>query len=314
VLVIRYIERKSEPLFHLLKLLGIIVVTEVEADPGTFRSRHRRLELILDRAAALVSPSRSWATEVYGWETAGYHAPALLTNLRDIFVALGGSANLGSLSRTMAEAFEGRSVPEADTDPMPFVAAHLFRALAPDTAVSGLATFGVRPTSPGGSDGGIGFSPFLIGSSELAFPLYLSDTDSWELVLAIDGAAIAGGLVAFVRAGSPIELRQNFFDDAQRGPIDSGRVGLGVRYRPGAGRIALLDLGEASGFAVSEVELVVGGRADRGGVEGFGDPAPAGSSRSRARIWRRAPRTRASRTGNSDRPRARCRRRAAAPR
>lgn len=73
----------------------IFVVTDLEADLATFRSQHEHMELVLDRAAAIVSPSRNWAEEVYGWGTPEYDATALVTNLRDMFVALGGAANLG---------------------------------------------------------------------------------------------------------------------------------------------------------------------------------------------------------------------------
>jgi hypothetical protein len=269
LVVLQYVESVSVPLFNLLKLAGIFVVTDVEADPAQFRSQHRHLELVLDRAGAIVSPSRDWAKEVYGWGTPQYDAALLVTNLRDMFTALGGAANLGTMARVMEEAIEGRPVPEADTNPMPLAGAQLFRSLLPDTAAGGLAVFGVRPSSPGGSDGGLGFTPFLVGTTEFSFPLYFS-TDSWDLVFKIEGASVSGGLAAFVRAGSPMVLRQNLL--GQSGALlQSGRIGAGIRFRPASGKINLLDLGDDSGFSVSEVELLVGGRAAGGSVEGFGE-------------------------------------------
>lgn len=269
LVVLQYVESVSVPLFNLLKLAGIFVVTNVEEDPSQFRSQHRHLELVLDRAGAIISPSRDWAKEVYGWGTPQYDAVALVTNLRDMFVALGGLANVGNLPRAMEEAIEGRAVPEADTNPMPMAGAQLFRSLLPDTAVGGLAVFGVRPSTPGGNDGGLGFTPFLVGTTEFSFPLYFS-TDSWDLVFKIEGASVSSGLAAFVRPGSPMELRQNLLGQSG-GPLQSGRIGAGVRFRPASGKVTLLDLGDDSGFSVSEVELLVGGRADGSGTEGFGE-------------------------------------------
>ncbi len=267
--VLQYVESESVPLFNLLKLAGIFVVTEVEANPAQFRSQHRHLELVLDRVGAIISPSRDWVEEVYGWGTPQYDAVALVTNLRDMFAALGGVANLGNVARVMEEALEGRAVPEADTNPMPLAGAQLFRSLLPDTALGGLAVFGVRPSSPGGSDGGLGFTPFLVGTTEFSFPLYFS-TDSWDLVFKIEGASVSGGLAALVRAGSPMVLRQDLLGQSG-GPLQSGKIGAGLRFRPASGKVSLLDLGDDSGFSVSEVELLVGGRADGAATEGFAE-------------------------------------------
>ncbi len=235
-----YLQDRAPQLYQSLKFAGIIEVTFLSENPDLFQPETRILTWRFDHVVDLISPKRLWAKEVYGWGTTDPKIDVLLINFAELLQSFGANANGGTLGREMEEAVLGRPVPEADSDPMPLVAVH------------------------------------TTGNVEISFPLFLSD-DSWDFVLFGDATALAAGLLALVRPGTPIELRENFFDPTRRGTLATGRVGGGIRFRPASGTASLLDLGGGTGVTVSEIMLSVGGEGGSGGAQGFGELAFKGA-------------------------------------
>ena len=59
-----------------------------------------------------------------------------------------------------------------------------------------LTLYPLRPTAPGGVDGGIGLSPYAFGTAETSFQL----SDNLSLVLS-GAALLQGGIALLLRAG-----------------------------------------------------------------------------------------------------------------
>jgi hypothetical protein len=180
---VRVIGLESPLALGLLRLADVVRVTDVDEDPSLFQSQHQQFDFNFDRLAALVSPSRSWAQEAYGWKTASPDLVRLIKNISFSLQSFGVHSGQGTMSRRLEELVLQRSVPEADTDPMPALTSTLFRAIAPDTAKGGVAVFGLRASSPGATDAGLGITPTFSGTGDLEVPLFLSDKIDWRAVL-----------------------------------------------------------------------------------------------------------------------------------
>ena len=68
-IVVRHIEDTSLATLHALRVLGIVEVEEVAADPETFTTLHIRRAIKLDRLTALLTDPARWLELAYGWGT-----------------------------------------------------------------------------------------------------------------------------------------------------------------------------------------------------------------------------------------------------
>ena len=141
------------------------MITVVPFPDAPFQPAHRRYSFNFDRLSALIDSGRSWAKEVYGWGTASTDLAGLFSNVADALQSFGWVAGINNLARSDEELILGRSVPEADTSPMPRAGVAVFEAIPPDTAKAGVAVFGLRASSPGATDAGLGLMPFLSKTS-----------------------------------------------------------------------------------------------------------------------------------------------------
>jgi hypothetical protein len=268
--VVDYVESVNTPLWAILKFMGVFVDTPVAADPSIFQSAHLRREVHLDRLAEIMSPTGQWAHDVYGWGTTTYDSSLLLGNIGDVITAFGGRAVLKSMTEALEEAVVQHPVPEAATSPMPLLPVELFRALAPDTARFALALFGLRASSAGATDGGIGLMPFVTGNATASFPLNLS-ADDWEAVLSVDGASLTDALAVVARAGQSVSVVTELADPTKRGALSGGEVAVGLKFVPQSGSITLIDIGGAASLSAAQIQLLVGGKSGSAGLEGFGE-------------------------------------------
>ena len=126
-------------------------------------------------------------------------------------------------------------VPEAETDPAAQLFVSAAKGLGFDAFDVGATLFPVRPTTPGGADGGLALAPYAFGTSETSFPL----ADTVSLVLSASTADdLAGGVVLLLRPGAEPELRTGMFGAPGGGP----EVGFTLSVRsvaPAGGRTVL---------------------------------------------------------------------------
>lgn len=229
-LLIVYVERRSPAVHAFLTALGVFEQKHWDPDPGLYRTGHFRRSIAFDRIGRLFTDPRSVAEELYGWGTANPDLDALITNVGFCVQALGGMVSLRRLPRNVEEALAGRSVPEAATAPMPQLLVSLIKGVGWDPLDVGVSVYGVRPTAVGASDGGIGASPFVIGSTDVSFPL--SDDGKWKLGIETQ-FDIEGGIAVLVQPDKPLAVKTGMFGDAGGQASASGRLSVAIAYESG---------------------------------------------------------------------------------
>jgi hypothetical protein len=200
-LLIQLVGAAAPPAVPIGVLLGLFELTLLPADPAIFQPEHVRQVVRFDRIPKALTDPGGLFQEVYGWGTASFDGNTLVANLAGVLERVSAETRLRRLPRRVEEQLSGRAVPEADTDPATQVLVSLTRGLGVDEVDVGLALYPLRPDVQGGTDGGIGFSPYAFGTSETRFPL------SERLALVLDASAdLEGGVALLLRAGRAPEL------------------------------------------------------------------------------------------------------------
>jgi hypothetical protein len=177
-------------------LTGVFVLQPFEPDPANFLTRHVRHIIRWDRLALLLTDPVRLLREVFGWGSPAFAADGFT-------LAVGGLLELSSITpriRALPGRVEARLagavVPEAAVDPRLQLFVSLLKGLGADPLNVGLSMYALRPSVLGGADGGIGFSPFVLGSTAVHFPV------SDDLALDIEGIGeVSAGLAVLIRPG-----------------------------------------------------------------------------------------------------------------
>ncbi|MEO5978771.1 MAG: DUF6603 domain-containing protein [Chryseolinea sp.] len=163
-LVINYVAKVSPLSYAVLSLADIIDYPHYPADPANFQIEHVRATINYQHFKTILSDPGKLAKEAYGWSTPDFDATLLIQRLQLLFQVLGMRSRLQPLNK----AAEGVLVSDAITGPvpMPQLLTFLFEERGTIAGLRvGLSIFGARPTSAGGSDGGIGIVPVLKGQA-----------------------------------------------------------------------------------------------------------------------------------------------------
>lgn len=235
LLVIQLAGAAAPPAVPIGILLGWFEFTLLPADPAIFQVQHVRQVVHWDRIPQLFTDPGGLVRDVYGWGTTDFHANTLIGNVAVVLEFLAADTGMRRLPRRAEEQLSGRPVPEADTEP----ASQLFVSLAKGSGFDpldvGVTLYGLRPSAPGGTDGGLGVSPYAVGTADAAFPL----SERLSLVLAAS-ADIQGGLALLLRAGQSPELKTGLIRPTAGDP---GQVALSLRFAADTdNRQVLLDL------------------------------------------------------------------------
>jgi hypothetical protein len=184
LLVIQLVGIAAPGVVPLAVLLGIFELNSMPVDPTIFQVMHMRQVVRWDRFDPLFSDPASVMHDVYGWGTPQFNGAAFLTNLGRLVEHFSDSVTFQPLLPDIEERIVGHALPEAHTDPAPQLMISLVRELGFDAAEVGVALFPLRPTTPGGSDGGLGVSPYAFGTTDTTFDV--SDTVLLELATTAD--------------------------------------------------------------------------------------------------------------------------------
>jgi hypothetical protein len=231
-------------------LLGLFEMTHRPADPRIFQAEHIRQVVRWDRLGTLLSDPASVLKEVYGWGTPAYAGNQLVMNLGSFCEHFCDALSLRPMPRAVEEALFGRAVPEADTDP----AAQLFVSIAKGLGVGaydvGVSLYRLRASSAGGSDGGLGLSPYVIATSSAQIGL------SEALTLQIAGSAdVETGLALLLRAGRDAQLLTGLLDAPGASTSDSN-LAMTLKFAdPDGGRLMLFS---AAGLSLDVASLSAG--------------------------------------------------------
>jgi hypothetical protein len=252
VLVIQLVGQAAPALVPLGVLLGLIEMTSKPADPAIFQVEHIRQAVRWDRFGPLLSDPAGVLEEVYGWGTPAFSGNQLVLNLGSLLEHFCDSLSLRPMPRPVEESLFGRPVPEADVDP----AAQLFVSIAKGLGVGaydvGVSLYRLRASSAGGSDGGLGLSPYVIASTDAQIGL------SEALTLQVAASAdVETGLALLLRAGRDAELLTGIIDTPGASTADS-KLALTLKFAdPDGGRLTLLSV-EGITFDVASVSAGIG--------------------------------------------------------
>ena len=275
LLIVGYVADRYPLLSSVLNLLNVVEFKHFDEDKPNFQLEHVRAIVHYDHIHALLSDPSSYMREAYGWGTAEFAVLDLLARIGEFFRALGASTRLQPMDPRAEQALTARAVPP-DVDRAPQLNIYLYEQLGTFTAQTvGIAAFGVRPTSAGAFDGGIGFLPIVHGQAAGAIPLHTFSDTFLEFSAEAD---LLQRIALLLRPNQPLQLQRA----SSLADIAGGRVALGIRHGgadaapkslftlPGGGQFSIRQFGFTGGFvkstgsaAESFLELaLLGGRFD----------------------------------------------------
>ena len=188
-------------------LLGIFEFKQLPADSAIFQVKHVRQVVHWGRLATLFTDPTQLMREVYGWGTPNFRGNLLITNLGRVVEYIAADAALRAMPRAAEEQLARRAVPEADLDPLAQLFVSLDKGLGAAAFDAGITLYPVRPSTPGGVDGGIGITPYVFGTAATTFGL----SDNLSLVLS-GAAMLQGGIALLLRAGKDPEFLTGLID------------------------------------------------------------------------------------------------------
>jgi Family of unknown function (DUF6603) len=246
----------------LLQFCGVVVIEEGEADPSIFQVEHMRPVIHWDKLGRLFTDPLGLVQEQYGWGTADFDADALVANLSGLVELVGTPVRVRQLPRKVEEQLAGAPVPEADAKPATQLIASFLRGDEATGLDAGISLYPLRATTPGGTDGGLGVSPYVHGSSDLSFPLAENVTVEFQTRLALDS-----GVALQLRPEQPVAIKVGLLGPG--GVVDGavGRVLALLKFAAeDGGKLTLLS--SPGGGLVEADSVSFGGGVDvaRGGI------------------------------------------------
>ena len=239
-------------------LLGIFECKQLPADPAIFQVKHVRQVVHWGRLATLFTDPTELLREVYGWGTANFRGNQLIANVGRVLEYVAADAALRAMPRSAEEQLARRPVPEADLDPAAQLFVSLDKGLGANAFDAGLTLYPVRPTTPGGVDGGIGLSPYVFGTTATSFQL----SDNLSLVLS-GAELLQGGIALLLRAGKDPEFLTGLIDGGAAAPgTPAGAFTMALRSADAAGGRRTLFSAPSVTFDAAAVTAGLGITAD----------------------------------------------------
>jgi hypothetical protein len=186
----------------LLQVSGVVTVDTFPADPSIYQVAHARPVIHWDALGRMFTDPVGQISTRYGWGTADFEGNALVANLGALVELLGAPVRLRVLPQRVEEQLTGGPVPDAAANPATQLIASFLRGHEATGLDVGLSLYPLRPTTPGGTDAGLGLSPFIHGATDLTFPL--SDNVSLEFQTTF---ALDSGLALQARPGQPVSAK-----------------------------------------------------------------------------------------------------------
>ena len=253
-LVIRAIERQVPALYVALVATGVFRVEPWPPEAAKHQIGHLHHAIDLGRLRTLLTDPTALVHDLYGWSTPRLDTGKLVAAFGGLLQSFGLPASLSSLPPRVEARLTGLPVPP--TDPLPRVAVSLLRAAVRDGPDVGLVVHGLRPSTPGGADGGIAFTPFVRGSTQSRFVL------GPDLALDVQGVTeVLRGLAVLVRPGGAVQVKGGILAG---GPLSAVTVPVGLRLTIGGEKTQpLLALPGGSRLEYRAVTVALGVRPGR---------------------------------------------------
>ena len=247
--------------FVLLQFFGVITMRRFSADPSIYQVDHVRVTFDWGALTKLFTDPLGLLKSRYGWGTATFDARGFIVNLNAVVEVLGEPSRVRQLPRRVEEQLSGRSIPEADSDPVTQVIGNFVRGDQLGGFEAGVSLFPLRPTTANGVDGGIAVCPFLYGSGDVRFPLSAALSLEFQSTVGLDS-----GVALQFRPGHDMSIKAGLLTDS----IEDHATGTvlvtltwaapeGSKYSlvsfPGGGIIEVGSIGFAGGVDVQQGSL-----------------------------------------------------------
>jgi len=247
--------------FVLLQFFGVITMRRFSADPSIYHVDHVRVTFDWGALTKLFTDPLGLLKSRYGWGTATFDARGFIVNLNAVVEVLGEPSRVRQLPRRVEEQLSGRSIPEADSDPVTQVIGNFVRGDQLGGFEAGVSLFPLRPTTANGVDGGIAVCPFVYGSGDARFPLSAALSLEFQSTVGLDS-----GVALQFRPGHDMSIKAGLLTDS----IEDHATGTvlvtltwaapeGSKYSlvsfPGGGIIEVGSIGFAGGVDVQQGSL-----------------------------------------------------------
>jgi hypothetical protein len=262
LLLVNHLTQRVPLTAAILNFLNIIEFRYFPADRDDFQVEHLRAIVHFDHVKSFLSDPAAHMAQTYGWGTPEFADIALITRAGQVLRALG----LPLQVRTMDPRAEAAILGTPPLDPAVTPAAQMIVTIYEKLGeVAGLklgcSVFGVRPTSAGATDGGIGFVPIVRGEVQGSIPFFAFG-DAFVDVSA-EGEVLRR-LALVLRAGAGLDVRHA----AGVGDAFTGRFALGLRRgSPASEPRTLVAFPGGVGLQAQQIYL-------QGGVDKHSDRAP----------------------------------------
>ena len=264
LMIAGYLANHSYLAFSILHLLNLVEFKHFSADKANFQVEHIRAIVHYDQFHAIFSDPSAYLRQTYGWGTPDFAVLDVINRIGQVLRALGASIRLQTLDPRAEQALIGSALPGVDQDPMPQLIIHLFEERGEIAGQRlGLSVFGVRPSSQGASDAGIGFLPIIQGEATGAIPLHAFEDTFLELSAEAD---LLQRIALVLHPNQPLQVQRA----SSLGELSGEHLTMGIRHgQIGVEPKQLITFPGGSALSVQQIALT-GGVAKTVGSSGDG--------------------------------------------
>ena len=220
-------------------LLGLFEFTQLPADRATFQVEHIRQVVRWDRFSTVFGDPASLLQEVYGWGTPDFDGNLLLLNVGRVAEYFAAAVETRRLPREVEQQITGTTVAD---QPGVQLFVSVAKGLGFESHDVGVTLYPLRPSAAGASDGGIGLSPYLVGTAERSFAL----SNALSLIVSAS-TEIEDGIALVLRGGQDPELITGLLGETTAPGTAGAAFELGLRRAaPDGGRVSLFSTGALS--------------------------------------------------------------------
>ncbi|MBX3082875.1 MAG: hypothetical protein KF716_14645 [Anaerolineae bacterium] len=249
--VANYVSRTYPLTYAILHLINFFDYPYFPADPAKFQVEHVRTVINYDVFKKLFDDPAQLATEAYGWNTPAFDPMRLLQRITLLFQALGLRSRIQPLDREIEQIWLNQIVTDPET--MPQLVTFLFEELGTIAGFRlGLSLFGVRPSTAGGSDGGLGVVPIVRGQGIASIPFFRFDDTFLDLAADVE---VLKRVALLMRPNKDLETR---LANGLTGVI-AGRIGMAIRHgKPDGDLKTIVAFPGGSSFQMQQFYLMGG--------------------------------------------------------
>jgi hypothetical protein len=258
-MVVRLVEQIQPTLYYALFLVGIFKLEPKGDDQSVYQIAHLRYSIDFGRLHQLLSDPVAIFEDIFQWNTPAFSSTKLIGLVGALLQAMGLPSTLEAIPRRVEERLLGRAVPEATAEPLPRIIIPLHKSGGWDPLNVGVVVFATRASGPGMTDGGIGFSPFVLGTKDSHFDI------AKDVAIDVQGIEeVLKGAALLVRPNGSVQLNGNILAGGALTPLATA-IAFTRSLRPGGDApYVLLAIPGGSRLEFEQLQLSAGARPGAG--------------------------------------------------